>query len=625
MNKINKGFTLFEVLISLSILGTVSIFGLQKLSDEIDKNNIYNFVKNINDVVNAVDSRISIDGYDPDLWESLSWSDESEIINNLVGEDLQSINSKCPNGKWNPKLNAESETSLLPCNFNFGNSKFDMSSKIINDSAGFIQKFEIVFNFKNNDFFQNNLIDLRSAMRDIDTYEKRENSGMHSMYFVSKLDTNKEITSFECINDISNCSFKASYDRSGGNEYIRADGSNSVIGEHLTFIESKGDSPMKCIRWANTDRAGTGTWSQTVDEDCGIGIYKNDPHPVMLDVVADTGTFKNILLDKECKLYAWDSSSVVDTGSLSPCGINATSGDVYQVVDNISAFNLNSVNIYGTNSDFTLSNIDRLIADSISSNTIDILSELRTDLIKSYSTSNNIVLDSNVTINEILTAKNNVNIAGDIYTAGNAYVEGDITSASSLISNKALELKEINSENSSCLVNGSLSVTSNGSLLNCVDGKWNSAIKDSTPIGTVAMWTTTSLPSGWIEMNGQSTAPYPKLRSVVGNNVPDLRGQFVRAWDNGRGIDSGRGLNTNQGDAIRNITGNMYYIAETWNVSGSANGAFRKMGGYWGRVTPSRTDDSNSGAVSFDASRVVPTANENRPNNITLMYIIKAQ
>lgn len=69
MNKINNGFTLFEVLISLSILGTASIFGLQKLSDEIDKNNIYNFVKNINDVVNAVDSRISIDGYDPDLWD----------------------------------------------------------------------------------------------------------------------------------------------------------------------------------------------------------------------------------------------------------------------------------------------------------------------------------------------------------------------------------------------------------------------------------------------------------------------------------------------------------------------------------------------------------------------------
>jgi hypothetical protein len=39
--------------------------------------------------------------------------------------------------------------------------------------------------------------------------------------------------------------------------------------------------------------------------------------------------------------------------------------------------------------------------------------------------------------------------------------------------------------------------------------------------------------------------------------VPDLRGQFVRAWDHGAGVDSdsSRGILSTQGDAIRNIKG----------------------------------------------------------------------
>jgi hypothetical protein len=70
-----------------------------------------------------------------------------------------------------------------------------------------------------------------------------------------------------------------------------------------------------------------------------------------------------------------------------------------------------------------------------------------------------------------------------------------------------------------------------------------------TPPGIVLAWTANIPPVGWLECNGASLlrAQYPGLFSVIGTsfgsasgttfNIPDLRGEFIRGWDNGRGID----------------------------------------------------------------------------------------
>lgn len=164
-----------------------------------------------------------------------------------------------------------------------------------------------------------------------------------------------------------------------------------------------------------------------------------------------------------------------------------------------------------------------------------------------------------------------------------------------------------------------------GSYVSVIDAKSAGGvivneIVDTTPVGTVAMWATSTPPVGWIEMNGQSTSGYPELSAVIGANVPDLRGQFVRAWDNGKGVDSSRQLLTSQGDAIRNITGSFRSLTRYPSASGSVS------------YTSSNTTDYSSGNThpygrnyTFDASKQVPTANENRPKNIALMYIIKAE
>lgn len=70
---------------------------------------------------------------------------------------------------------------------------------------------------------------------------------------------------------------------------------------------------------------------------------------------------------------------------------------------------------------------------------------------------------------------------------------------------------------------------------------------DNIPAGSIVMWPNSKVPAGWLECNGQSTAIYAELAKVVGPNVPDLRGMFVRGWSNDRiDLDGGRRIKSEQ-------------------------------------------------------------------------------
>nr|DAO34755.1 MAG TPA: tail fiber protein [Caudoviricetes sp.] len=147
------------------------------------------------------------------------------------------------------------------------------------------------------------------------------------------------------------------------------------------------------------------------------------------------------------------------------------------------------------------------------------------------------------------------------------------------------------------------------------------------PYGAVIPWPGAAVPKGWLECNGQvfNTSQNPKLYSVLGRNtVPDYRGLFLRGWAHGSNAndpDSGRALGSIQGDAIRNITGNM-----GWESIRTDHG-YRQAGAlyteYHSNGGPDHDGGNPAGDVRLDASRVVPTAAENRPKNIAVMYIIK--
>ncbi|MBI0004924.1 tail fiber protein [Gilliamella sp. W8126] len=148
------------------------------------------------------------------------------------------------------------------------------------------------------------------------------------------------------------------------------------------------------------------------------------------------------------------------------------------------------------------------------------------------------------------------------------------------------------------------------------------------PVGIPQPWPTNKPPAGWFECNGSTfdKNKFPKLANVYpSGKLPDLRGVFIRGLDTGSGLDPNRGILSYQGDAIRNITGNVWPISETFGRNGgTGDGAFRAFD-IVAAGTPTSTDRGESGGFSFDASRVVPVANENRPRNVAFMYIVKAE
>ncbi|WIM82263.1 tail fiber protein [Gallibacterium anatis] len=158
------------------------------------------------------------------------------------------------------------------------------------------------------------------------------------------------------------------------------------------------------------------------------------------------------------------------------------------------------------------------------------------------------------------------------------------------------------------------------------EGLTGKKLSESLPIpwlvGVPLPWMQSAVPAGFLPMQGQlfDKGRYPILaQRYPSGRLPDLRGEFIRGWDNGRGVDSGRSLLSNQGDAIRNISGSITNITSEGGIgvsgvfSSSYSSGGRAAGGGAGRST-----------AYFDVSRVVPTASENRPRNIAYQYICLA-
>ncbi|WP_113519547.1 phage tail protein [Escherichia coli] len=153
------------------------------------------------------------------------------------------------------------------------------------------------------------------------------------------------------------------------------------------------------------------------------------------------------------------------------------------------------------------------------------------------------------------------------------------------------------------------------------------------PVGVPVPWPSATPPTGWLKCNGAafSAEEYPELAKVYPKNkLPDLRGEFIRGWDDGRGVDAGREILSAQGDAMRNLTGSIE--GRTAGAAGrifsnNANGVFSATGEGGNFITPTESATAPSDRLSnvtLDASRQVSTANEFRPRNIAFNYIVRA-
>lgn len=162
------------------------------------------------------------------------------------------------------------------------------------------------------------------------------------------------------------------------------------------------------------------------------------------------------------------------------------------------------------------------------------------------------------------------------------------------------------------------------------------------PVGIPFFWPHTQMPNSivddwnqmkFLKMNGSSftATAYPVLAKIwPGLTLPDFRGEFVRIWDDGRGVDVGRNLLTSQSFAMQNITGT---LGEFTDTSGQyaidinvATGAFQ-TNVYQRNVMRNNDFVLRNAAVmsTFDASRVAQTAAETRPRNVSIGFIVRAK
>lgn len=139
-------------------------------------------------------------------------------------------------------------------------------------------------------------------------------------------------------------------------------------------------------------------------------------------------------------------------------------------------------------------------------------------------------------------------------------------------------------------------------------------------VGMTAYFAVDNIPNGWIAFDSIRTTVtqqnYPELyRHLVGKygsiaSVPKVADRFLRNAGNGLSVGQ------TQEDAIRNITGK--YLGMH---AGDIDGVFYR-GDRSGVYHDGGT--GHKGYIGFDASRVVPTANENRPKSLVLRLCIKA-
>ena len=197
------------------------------------------------------------------------------------------------------------------------------------------------------------------------------------------------------------------------------------------------------------------------------------------------------------------------------------------------------------------------------------------------------------------------------------------------------------------------SITNGGFLQTDGSGNLSFQIVAGVPSGSVFCMAVATVPSGYLECNGAavSRTTYAALFAIIGTaygtgngsstfNLPDLRGEFVRGFDNGRGVDNGRSIASSQssqfGQHNHNVSasssssvtdpGHKHNLNFNMGSIISSGGAFGlKDSGNADRMFTATTGISVSTTTSISQSNRGGTSNssETRPRSIAMMYIIK--
>jgi phage-related tail fiber protein len=149
------------------------------------------------------------------------------------------------------------------------------------------------------------------------------------------------------------------------------------------------------------------------------------------------------------------------------------------------------------------------------------------------------------------------------------------------------------------------------------------------PVGAVFYMAKSTVPYGYLEANGQtvSRTTYAALWQYLGSpntgdgaatfNLPDYRGEFIRGWDHGRGVDTNREIGSIQ-----------YSQNQEHNHGIPGDDQLTFANGYGGWSASNRGNFPYDARSSYGGGGAIwntttEGGNESRPRNVALMPIIK--
>ena len=610
------GISMIETLLTISIASILSITLVKYEINNTKENTEKSFSLDMMDLIYGIDKRTSIDGYSYNSWTTKQW--DNYTFNDLIQKQLQGVNSSCGKGEWIP-LNNKKSLKLVNCNLmNKMVYPLNIKIKIKSDTEGFVSGTTIDYNFKTNKDFDK----LFSSFNNAFLYEKTKIKSLKSgTAFFSYIEesTNKTISLLKCKNLKKKCLFRSEIYKPATGEYLKIDGSNSIIKENIKFKTAKNKDPLKCINWTKNNN---GDWTKRLDANCGIGFYKTTP--ITITTNTKEGVFKSIKLDKLCNVYDFSNLKIAPRLKKEPCGITKDGLELIQLIPNINATK-GYFNKIDSNEAFLKNlEIDDIISKKINAEYFSLNKTFYSE-ITTFANEKTNINNKLLTVNANNTFLNKQIVTKGLFvgTALNSLTmmgntELNNTTITNLVNNNievynSVKLNKISNKNSKCN-NGEISRTKDGLILTCI--KNNFRFQSGMPIGTIVMWTNKILPKNWIEMNGQSTLRYPKLRAIVGSNVPDIRGVFVRGWNHHRYLKS-KELDSDQAFSVD-------FVSIDRGYGWKDNNGIIKTTSRWDTNMGGGGDDQWGTIVSLDNARQIRTSIESRPKNIALIYIIKA-
>ncbi|WP_334472749.1 tail fiber protein [Arsenophonus sp. PmNCSU2021_1] len=149
------------------------------------------------------------------------------------------------------------------------------------------------------------------------------------------------------------------------------------------------------------------------------------------------------------------------------------------------------------------------------------------------------------------------------------------------------------------------------------------------PVGIPLPWPAERAPTGWFICNGEpfDKKKYPLLAlAYPSGKLPDLRGEFIRGWDAGRGVNPRRKVLSSETASLeRHAHGyrDRYYVEDDGPL-GHANNKEKMPVGYNADTGSRATDGDNDSFLFIDKTTSNAGGSETRPRNVAFNYIVRA-